>query len=221
MDDQVQVGLEVFLEDGIPAAEVSRELKVTRSVHPLSAIQDGFRADPLQTPLLKQKFLLGVAPIHWDRKGPPPHSWPAVPVLVLCSHKLADGTETFMVIEKRDLVDPSVKTGRIYLVPKHRLRLPQSEWDYDQHEANLTDADLDRVRGLLRQQVLFSWTHHLFSFQDEEPDFLLETETERFVRRAQMVLAWLAEQSDDDPSDSRPGAEKPRCADFLYAESQH
>jgi hypothetical protein len=216
LNQELQVGLEIIHEDAMPVDNYERKQNVVRSVQPLSALTDLDSIDPLGTGMITHKYLLGVMPIHWDRHAPSPLTWPAVPVVVVGMRVLQDGSKGMVVVEKRDLIDPRMHTITAYLVPAHRLRVPKSDLEYDQIVAGLEDTALDRKRGLLRQKALFPWTHAVVRMNNEDAP-TLESEDERFVRRATLLLEWISARPEDEDN---AHAHRPTCADYIYNQGQ-
>ncbi len=215
LNHELQVGLEVITDDFVPSDNLDRKLAAMRSVQPLSAIADLDQIDPLSTPLMTQQYLVGVAPVGWKNSSPPPATWPSVPVVVIQMKVLQDGSHALMVVEKRELLDSRVRALTAYLIPPHRLRVPSSQREYDQAVANLEDEALDRKRGLFRQTALFPWTHSVIALKHEDAP-TLETDDQRFVRRAEILLEWMAAQPETEDNEH---AHRPNCADYLYNES--
>lgn len=202
---QVQVGLEIEHSDLIPSRDMSRRYATIRSFHPVSRVRFPAVGDPLDVPLMEQRLLLGSTQQDWN----------ATPVVVL-GRRTANMGPSYFVMEKRDLVDPTIRLARIYLVPMEWLRASHDSKQYqDLLEASLLSNQWKRDTNYtgFRHQGLASWTHAVFYFDEDPTSF--ETEDERFERRAAQLLKWFNGLPRAD--EGRSLVTKTRnCADYLY-----
>lgn len=207
INGELQAGIEVLHSDAVPRPDINRGISLIRSVFPVSALNGPRPAvDPQAEALVDQRYMIGSVV----------QNIPAVPVHVFGARRLEDGEPAYLVMERRDLVNPDISVGRVYLLPLAWLRYPRFEEEYWELNAKLDEDVYRRGYRKFRQQVLMAWTHQLVDYEeDDKAPF--ETDTDRFARRAARVLQVLNGADDDEAPDTMTPK---KCSDFLYLQDK-